>query len=137
MFTTHSKGDVMKLNALMVINALVTAVFGVAFLLVPYELMSLYGVRADALLAYVGQLFGAALVVLAIVTWLARNVTDPQATRAITFGLFIGDAVGFLVALRGQLSHVVNTLGWSTVALYLLLAVGFGYFAFRRPATTS
>jgi hypothetical protein len=28
---------------------------------------------------------------------------------------------------------VENQLGWSTVAIYLLLAVGFGYFRFAKP----
>jgi len=30
---------------------------------------------------------------------------------------------------------VANALGWSTVALYLLLALGFAYFQFMKPST--
>ena len=44
-------------------------------------------------------------------------------------------AIGFIVALIGQLGAVVNNLGWSTVVIYLFLAVGFGYFHFKKPAT--
>jgi len=42
--------------------------------------------------------------------------------------MFIGDATAFIVALIAQFAGVENELGWSTVATYLLLAMGFGYF---------
>jgi hypothetical protein len=124
----------MRLNALMLVNAVVATVFGIAFVIVPGQVVSLYGVTGDAPLRYVGQLFGSALLALAVVTWLARNATDSDAGRAIVLGLAIGNTVGFVVALLGQLGRVVNALGWSTVVIYLLLALGFGYFALRRAA---
>ena len=125
----------MKLNTLMVINAIVVAVFGIAFVLVPAQVAPLYGFTVDAPLKYVGQLFGASLVGFAILTWSARNATDSDARRAIVLALFVSNGVGFIVALIGQLAGVVNSLGWSTVAIYLLLALGFGYFQFTRPAS--
>ena len=125
----------MKLNNLMIINAIIAAVFGIAFVLVPAQVITLYGLTVDAPLKYVGQLFGAALVGFAILTWSARNATDSDARKAIVLALFVSDGVGFIVALIGQLAGVVNSLGWSTVAIYLVLAVGFGYFQFTRPAS--
>jgi hypothetical protein len=41
--------------------------------------------------------------------------------------------VGFVVILIGQLAGIPNTLGWSNVAIYLLLALGFGYVQFMQP----
>ena len=127
----------MKLSALMIVNAVVAAVFGIAFVVVPGQLVSLYGVTGDAPLRYVGQLFGAALLVLAVVTWLARNAPASAARQAIVLGLATGNTVGFVVALIGQLGGVVNARGWSTVVIYLVLALGFGYVALRRPAPAS
>lgn len=124
----------MKLNALMTVNAVVAGVFGIAFVIVPGRLISMYGATADAPLLYTGQLFGAALLALAILTGLARNATESEARRAIVLGIAFGNTVGFVVALIGQVRGVVNALGWLTVAIYLLLALGFAYFAFRRPA---
>jgi hypothetical protein len=124
----------MKLSTLMTINAVVAAVFGIAFVLVPAQVMSLYGVEESAALNYVGQLFGAALISFAVLTWSARNAAQSDARKAIVLALFVGEAVGFLLALIGQLTNVVSALGWSTVAIYLLLALGFGYFQFTRPA---
>jgi hypothetical protein len=125
----------MKLNILMVLNAIVAGVFGVAFVGVPGRVVSLYGVTPDAPLIYVARLFGAALIVLAVVTWMARNATDSDARRAIVFGLATGNIVGFFVALIGQLGAVVNALGWFTVVIYFLLALGFGFFALRKTAS--
>lgn len=125
----------MNLSLLMTINAVITAIFGILFAVAPGQVTSAYGVAADAPLRYVGQLFGAALIGFAVLTWSARNAPASDARKAIVLALFIGDAVGFILALLGQLQGVVNALGWSTVAIYLLLALGFGYFQFVRPST--
>jgi uncharacterized membrane protein YcfT len=123
----------MKHNTLMIINAVVAAVFGVAFVLVPGQVTSLYGVEDPSeVLIYVGRLMGAAFIGFAVLTWSARNANDSSARRAIVFALLVSDGVGFIVSLMGQLADVVNSLGWSTVAIYLLLALGFGYFQFVR-----
>jgi hypothetical protein len=118
----------------MIINAVVAAVFGFAFLLVPGEIGAQYGVDSNAAMNYMGQLLGAAFIGFAVLTWWARNANDSTARRAIVLAFFIGNVAGFVVALIGQLNEVVNTLGWSTVAIYLLFALAYGYFQFFKPA---
>jgi hypothetical protein len=124
----------MKVNALMVVNAIVAGLFGIGFVLAPAQVLSQYGITTDAPFDLVGQLFGAALIGFAVLTWTARDATNSDAGRAILLALFVADAVGFVVALIGQLGGIVNALGWSTVAIYLLLTLGFGYFRFAKPA---
>ena len=124
----------MKLSTLLIINAVVAVLFGIAFMLVPDQVVSFYGVEATATLNYAGQLLGAAFVGFAVLTWSARNANDSTARRAIVLALFIGNAAGFAVALIGQVNNVVGALGWSSVAIYLLLALGYGYFQFAKPA---
>lgn len=120
----------------MVINAVIAIVFGITFVVVPARIVSFYGITADAPLRYVGQLFGAALIAFAVLTWSARKAPDSEARKAILLALFIGDGIGFVVALIGQLRGVMNALGWSTVAIYLLLSLGFGYFRFANPSSS-
>jgi hypothetical protein len=122
----------MKLKTLMLINVVIAGLFGIAFLIVPWQVLSLYGVQPSPVLNYLGQLFGAALFTFAVLTWEARKAVASDARIAIVRALFIGDGIGFIVALMGQLNHVVNPLGWSTVVIYLLLALGFGYFNFTK-----
>ena len=125
----------MKIKTLMVICAVITAVFGLAFVILPERFLLLYGTPDPAPLKYLGQLFGAALITFAVLTWSARNSPDNEARKAIVFSLFAGNAVGFVAALMGQLGGAVNELGWSTTAIYFLLSAGFGYFHFTKPAS--
>ncbi|MCK4558660.1 MAG: hypothetical protein KAV45_02680 [Calditrichia bacterium] len=124
----------MNLRILMVINTVIAGLFGIAFVLIPWQVLSLYGVQPNPAINYIGELFGAALIGFAVLTWTARNAADSDARTAIVRALFIGDAVGFIVALIAQLGAVVNNLGWSTVIIYLFLAAGFGYFHFTKPS---
>ena len=125
----------MKLKTLMIINSIVAIVFGVVFVIIPSKVLSLYGPGTGDvmdILNYMGQLFGAALIGIGLLTWTAKNSADSDARQAIVFALFVADGIGFVVALIGQINNVVNALGWSTVAIYFLLAMGFGYFHFTK-----
>ncbi len=124
----------MSLRILMVINTVIAGLFGIAFVLIPWQVLSLYGVQPNPAINYIGELFGAALIAFSVLTWTARNAADSDARTAIVRALFIGDAVGFILALIAQLGAVVNNFGWSTVIIYLFLAVGFGYFHFTKPS---
>jgi len=123
----------MKLSVLLVIAAVIAGVFGVGFVVASGPLLSVYGVTLDKAGTLVAQLFGASLVGIAVLNWLARNVTDPDARRAVIFANLAQDVVGFVVILIGQLAGIPNAFGWSNVAIYLLLALGFGYVQFMRP----
>ena len=112
----------MKLKTLFIINAVVCLVFGLSFVLMPVQTLSLYGNDAvGGQFKYVGQLFGSAL-----------HAAESDARSAIILSFFIGDLIGFVIALINQIGGVVNALNWSTVAIYLLLALGFGYFQFIK-----
>src|SRR3989337_2392842 len=124
----------MNLSLLFTVNAIVAAVFGFAFVIAPGQAASLYGVTADAQFRYLAQLFGAALVGFAVLTWVARTATASDARKAIVLALFVSNALGFGLALLGQMAGVVSTMGWSTVVIYLILALGFGYFRFMRAS---
>jgi FtsH-binding integral membrane protein len=124
----------MKLRTLMVINTILAAVFGIGFVLAPGQVASLYGNDPTPILNFTAQLFGGTLIAFAVLTWSARNDTDSDSRRAIIFALLVGTVIGFIVSLIAQLGRVVNALGWSTVAIYLFLAIGFGYFHFAKPA---
>ena len=125
----------MKFSTLLTIAAVVAVVFGLAFVLVTGPLLSFYGITLDKAGTLVAQLFGAALIGFAVLNWFARGVTDREARQAIVLANLASDTVGFVMALIGQLAGVANALGWSTVALYLLLALGFAYFQFMKPST--
>lgn len=122
----------MKLSVLFIITAIIAIVFGVVFVIIPRPVYSLYGVESNMMLNYMGQLFGAALIAIGLISWRSRNAADSDARKAIIFSLFISNTIGFVVALIAQLNEVVNMVGWTTVAIYFLLALGFAIFQFSK-----
>ena len=124
----------MKLTTLLSINAVVALAYALGLLLVPASLLKVYGLTSGPGERLMAQFFGVALVAVGLLTWLARNVADPSAQRAFILALLISDAVGLLVALLGTLSGVMNVVGWSAVAIYLLLGLGYAYFQFMKPS---
>ncbi|MCG6958450.1 hypothetical protein LJE82_01000 [bacterium BMS3Abin03] len=123
----------MNLKTLFVITTIITLVFGVLFIVIPTQFYSWYGIDSNMALDYIGRLFGAALIAVGLISWQARNAADSDARRAIVLSFFIADGIGFIIALIGQLNHVVGNLGWLTVIIYLLISLGFGYFQFSKP----
>ena len=126
----------MKIKTLMIITAVITVLFGLAFIFIPVRFLELYGSdTVNESMKYVGQLFGSALFTFAVLTWSARNSPDNEARKAIALAFCLGHTTGFVVALIAQFGGAVNALGWSTVAVYFLIAIGFGYFRFAKSSS--
>jgi hypothetical protein len=123
----------MKLGNFLVVKAVISLAFGITFALVPAAVMPLYGATLDPIGILMTRFLGACLIGIGLICWLDRSA-DPQALRGITLALCVGDTVGFIAALLGQLSGVMNALGWVNVAIWLFLAVGLGYFRFLKPS---
>jgi DMSO reductase anchor subunit len=126
----------MKLQVLFIITAVIAIVFGLAFVIMPAQVYSLYGIESTAGINYMAQLFGAALIGFGLIALLARNADDSVARKAIILAFFIANGIGFLIALIGQLNEIVGSLGWLTVAIYFLLSFGFGYYQFSKPSSS-
>ena len=107
-------------------------IFGLGFIFMPAQLTGFYNVTLNEGGLFIGQLFGAALFGYGVLNWFGRHFSDEQAQQGLANANLAGDTLGFIFALLGQLSGNtgVNALGWSTVLIYLLLALGFGYLRF-------
>ena len=116
-----------------ILYAIVSAIFGLTFVFMPDKSLALYSIKLSPGGITITRLFGAALLEFALLSWFVRDLEESSTRKAIILALFIGEVIGFIVVLYGQLSGVVNALGWTTVAIYLLLAIGFGYFLFLKP----
>lgn len=126
----------MKFSLLMIVTAVVALIFGLGFILVPAQSLSLYGVTLNLSGLFVARYFGSALLGVAVLAWLARNAPASIARQAIVLGLFVLSVTGFVVALFDKFMGPANALVWINVVIYLLLALGFGYFAFIKKGDT-
>ena len=124
----------MKLGTFMAIAAVIAFVFGLGFILVPAQTVALYGTTLDESSQWVARYLGSAFIGIAVVAWFARNAAQNGAMRAIVLGFFVLSITGLIVAVWDALYGTGNALLWSTVVIYLFLALGFGYFQFTKPA---
>jgi hypothetical protein len=88
----------------------------------------------NASLGFVAQLLGAALTLPGLLGFFAGGMTDAGARRSVVISLFVFEVIGLAVSLLGMLSKVMNITGWGIVALFLLFALGYGYFLFMKPS---
>jgi hypothetical protein len=126
----------MTLKNWMSAKAVICVLFGLGFVFIPETLASFYGMSINDSGVLMARFFGQAFILLGVLLWLARNTSEQATQRAFSISVFIGDIVGFVIAIMAQISGVVNALGWLSVALYLVLALGFGYFLIPKPSTT-
>jgi len=125
----------MKLSTFLMLKAIICIVFGIGFALAPTTVGSIYEITPDPDGLIMTRFFGAAFIGIGLILWFCRN-TDWNALKGITLSLCIADTIGFIVALLGQLSGNVNEVGWANVALWLIFALGLGYFRFLKPANS-
>lgn len=120
-----------------IFKAIVCLVVGVLFVLVPQLLLVMWGVVPGGEpvgMYFMARLYGAMFISMGLVLWFAGELKDDDARRVLALPVVAGDAIGFVVALSGQIAGTMNALGWLVVGVYLLLTLGFGYHAFARRA---
>jgi hypothetical protein len=122
----------MKLNMFLMIATVVAAVFGLAFLIVPAELVALYGPRLNPVAVVVGRIAGSTILAFAIIYWGGRNGKGAEALKAGLVAGCVTNGLDALIMLHATWTGIVNAMGWSAVVINGLLAVGFAYFAWSK-----
>jgi len=125
----------MKLSTFLIVKAIVCFLFAIGYILAPVAVGSFYEITLDPDGVLMARFFGSLLIGIGLILWLCKNA-DWSVLKVITLSLFIADTLGFIIALIGQLAGVMNSLGWIIVAIWLLLALGLGYFRFLKPKNT-
>lgn len=117
----------MNVRTYFAVFAVLALLFGIGFVLAPGAVLANYGVTTTPAVAVMSRLFGGTLIAIAIIQWLARDF-DASATRAVLMGVGVADAINCIIAIASTTAGTINALGWSTVLIYLVGAVGAGYF---------
>lgn len=125
----------MKSSTFLGITAVVALFFGLSFYIIPVETMAVYGVTLDISGQYIARYLGSAFLGVAVINWFVRNNSVKETfMQSILLGFFILTLTGFVASVFDALSGVGNNLVWSTVFIYLVLAIGFGYYRFGKSA---
>jgi hypothetical protein len=114
------------------INAVVALLYGIGFLLVPEQILSLYEVFLSPIGNGILQLYGAAFISIGIVLWFLQDLEASNSRRGVLLGFFIGYGASFLVTVYFQVNNLVNVLGWSNVGIMLVFTITYGYFLVKN-----
>jgi hypothetical protein len=113
----------MKIRTVFFIDAIVSVLFGVPFLLAPAAMVDFSGLQTDALGLYYLRGYGAGLLSLGVMTWLARN-SDPSAARnALLVGVVLWLLIDAVKEVWAVLTGLVGSDGWVMVGVLVILAV--------------
>lgn len=123
----------MKLSNLFILSTVVAFVFALGLLLGPTTVLQLFGLTTGNTEKLLAQLIGASLAGFGLLSWFARDFTDTKAHDGATITLFIFNVIAFVVSLLAVFSRVWRSGGWTAVIIFLLFALGFGYFQFIGP----
>ena len=122
----------MKLNSFLMLATVVAAVFGLAFLLAPSQLVAMYGVTLTPATEVIGRIAGSVILGFAIVFWGAREGNAAEALKAVMMAGLIANGLDALILLHATATGLLNGLGWLQVVINGGLAIGFWYFAYGK-----
>ena len=120
----------MDRRTFMTIAAAVPVVTGVAGLLAPAQLASVFGVTIDDVGISQARLLGAAYLGFGVVTWFGRETRDNAALRAITLGNLVAWSLGLIVGVVAIATGLGTAQTSLLIVLQVVFTVAWGYFAF-------
>lgn len=124
----------MQIRTVFLINVIVAGILGLGYFFVPQQTTAPLGLSLDAAGVAVARVAGAFLIGYAIISWFVRELSDADLKRAVLPGYVGGYLFTFLASLWGQLSGVLNALGWINVVISLLFLLAYAYFLFMGGA---
>lgn len=128
----------MNYRLMLMLNAIVAAVFGAGYLFVPATLLVFFGTTdyvVSTLLA--ARFMGGALLTVGLLLWFAKDLADTGAQKSVGFGMLASSIGGFILSLIGvaSASGVIRANGWILIVIHVLLGLGYAYLLFLKPAS--
>ena len=120
-----NRGRAMNMRAVLTVNAILAVLHGIGFILAPSLLLSLYQVPPSPGASLMGQLFGAQLLVVAIICWKGRDFSSTSALSALVVAGLVPNVAGAIIGVMGILGGAMGTMGWLGVMIYAGLALAY------------
>ena len=121
----------MNRNAFLVFVAVVSIIYGIGNLLMPAWVNEMHGLTSSPGTSLVSRYLGASLLGLGVMSWFNRDAADSDASGFMRGGLVVAVA-GLIVSVQAMMAGLMSTMGWVTVIVQALLALGFMYFAIMK-----
>ena len=135
----------MKLTSLILFNAVLFIILGIAFSLYGPIMIDYFGMLAISgadgaaywFTASFARLLGAALFGYGFLLWAVQNILSgndipAEQRRKLTLALLIGNILALFVAVTQQWQVWVNLAGWLISGIFALLAAGYTIILIRK-----
>lgn len=123
----------MYLRWLFYLNTAVTLIFGLGFLLAPELVATSYGGKLDATATTIARYWGATLLPLAWVSWIAASTVGSALKLVFARAIELTAIIGFFVTYLAASAGVISTAGAITnYVLSAVLTIGFGYYGWAK-----
>ncbi len=118
------------------INAVVAVIVGLLLIFIPHDVVRWFGLTLDKGIDLDGQLYGSTLILMGLVCWVARDITEHRFQRNIVGAFTIANLISLILVAIGEATRTFNAVGWVAIAAYLILTVVYAYYwyALRREA---
>lgn len=124
----------MKVKYLFIISAVLLLITAIAFFVNPAWVLQLFDITLEPAGEFMTEIFGAALLGVAVLNWLVRDLVYREDLRPILWANLIGTGASFIVLLVEKLNGLGNVYMWIVVVLTGLATLAYGYYSFVRSA---
>lgn len=124
----------MNYRILLIVNALVAVLLGVAFLFMPTRMLNLFGTETFVATLLVSRFFGTAMLALGLLLWFVKDVTQETIQKGMGLALLVGAVAGLVVTVVGTFASnaVIRSNGWIAMLVYVLFGLGYAYLVFLK-----
>jgi hypothetical protein len=119
----------MKLSTYAIIVTVLAMGFGLSFLLVPEKVAEFYGGSLNASGIVVTRYYGSANLLLGLIYWSYSSVSPAAKSwpKLLLYSLFY-DILQLGITLMAILNKESNSMGWTSIGLFVLLAIASVYY---------
>jgi hypothetical protein len=124
----------MSYRILFILNAVVVALIGVFFLILPQTALDLFGTETYVPMLLVARFFGGAMLMSGVFIWFLKDLIDEATQKNVAIALMAASVGAFVLVLIGMTSSgIIRTNGWIPLVVSVLFAVGYAFALFIQP----
>ena len=106
---------------------------GILLVIIPRTIVRFFGLTADTGIDLDGQLYGSEFILMGLVAWFARDITELKYERRIYAAFSISNLISLIISVIGVATRNFSSIDWIPILAYLILTLVYGYGWFTRP----
>jgi hypothetical protein len=116
-----------------VLNAVVVAVVGLIFFIIPETALSLLGTSERYVSTILAVRFiGIAMITIGALLWFVKDIADAVIQKNLGFALLGNTVFALILTIIASLS-VIRSNSWIPIVVFVLFGLGYGFLLFLKP----